>query len=56
MSPKKEKPKNLFNKTVEKIKQVIKPEEPKQNRKYPKEMKAKCEKALINCMFAGKCV
>ena len=44
MSPKLEKPKNLFNKTVEKIKEVISPEKPKQNRKYPKEMEAKCEK------------
>lgn len=49
-SPKNNKPKNLFNKVVEKIRNVGNNTE-KANRQYPKELEGKCQKEDLNKMF-----
>ena len=49
-SRKNNKPKNLFNKVVEKIKNVGNNTE-RANRQYPKELAGKCQKEDLNKMF-----
>ena len=44
------KPNNLFNKVVEKIKNVGNNKQ-KENRQYPKELTGKCQKEDLNKMF-----